>query len=219
MPRWSLILALLLLGHAGCSDRDRDAGLPDAATSDAGASDAGASDSGTTDAGPGPMDAGPVEMDAGPGETDAGPVGMDAGTGDRMIPDPGAGMDEWAPAGMINVPPGHGTPETAWLVGTVTEDPWYIGGVTDAVTGDVFWVFRTSATTTTISIPLRGAGLASIDYLHLHDGAGLVFGAEVTPDSYVVGMDGGRMAIDATWTVLPDHIYVVEVHGSMGTFF
>lgn len=206
----SLVLCLLALG---CGD---DAAPPDGGRADAGAVDGGPPDG--DDAGPAGVDGGPPEGDdAGP-EGDAGPAPGDAGAA-RSIPDPGGEMDRWAPTGMINIPDGHGTPETAWQVGTVTEDPWYIGGRLDDVTGDAFWVLRTGPGVTSLAIPLRGLGVAEIEHLHLHDGEGLVFGAEVAPDRYEVGTDGGRMAIDATWTVLPDHVYVVEVHGSMGTFF
>lgn len=215
------VLVLVAIGVLACGEEDRmptpnkDAGQ--SARDAGGARDGGGitdgggvRDGGNTRDGGGARDGG-ASRDGGD-ERDGGPTA-------RTIPDPGNETDRWAPQGMINIPAGHGTPETAWQVGTVTEDPWYIGGTLDPVTGSAFWVFRTGPGITQISLPLRGLGVPMIDFVHLHDGDGLVFGAEITPDAYTVGMDGGRPSIDATWTVVPDRVYVIEVHGVEGVFF
>lgn len=199
----------LLLGACSDDSAEPDAGMPPGV--DAGAPDTGAPGA---DAGPGGEDAGPGDVDAGPAEVDAGPAGVDAGPEARSIPDPGAGMDRWTVDGL-EIGPGHGSPETAFQVGTATRNPFYIGATLDPVTGDAFWVFRTGPGLTTFQVQLFGDGVDGVDFVHLHDGAGGVFGAEIPS----TGFEMMPFSITASWNVMPDHVYVLEVHGSMGTFF
>lgn len=172
-----------------------------------GACDGGGGTDAGTDAGA--IDAGPA-TDADPG-TDASP-GTDAGMA-MSIPGPGAFTDRWTIDGL-EIGPGHGTPETAFQVGTVSRNPDYIGATLDAVTGDAYWVFQTAPAMTTIEIALRG-DVTAIDFMHLHDGAGMVFGAEIPTVTYSVM----PFEILGSWAVTPSHVYVLEIHGSMGTFF
>ena len=48
--------------------------------------------------------------------------------------------------------------------------------------------------------------------LHLHDGDGGMFGAEIPSNS-------PTMVLTQDWTVLPNHVYVLEIHSTNGAFF
>jgi hypothetical protein len=113
---------------------------------------------------------------------------------------------------MINnwgdVPAGHGTPATAWQVGIVTQNG-YVGGTLDPVTRNLFWVLQAGPAFTTLSVQL-GAGF---EYLHLHDGTGLMFGAQLAPATYDIATG------QASWTLTPGRIYVLEARGPGGFFF
>ena len=103
-----LIVLIACLAAIGCDGSDgTDAGPP--------GGDAGPGDSG--------VDAGSREDDAGAG-TDAAP-GEDAGML-LSIPEPGMFRDRWTIDGL-EIGPGHGTPGTAFQVGTVSTSPSYIG--------------------------------------------------------------------------------------------
>ena len=156
-----------------------------------------------TDAGPAMTDAGPGGVDAGPPGTDAGPAGTDAGPA-MGIPDPGGAMDDW---GLSVIDTCCSTPASAYPVGVVTMDPGYVQGNIDPAVGVFFYVFRTGPTLTSFSWP----GGPVTEFVHLHDGAGMVFGPEITP---VVST-----ATTGTWNVMPDHVYVLELSSSMGGFF
>ena len=118
-----------------------------------------------------------------------------------VIPDPGdedlQGM--WLASGMD-----VSTPEVAFQAGIVSEDPVYIEADTDA-TGNAFYVFE-AGDSWDITITLWGGD--DIEWVHMHDGTGLLFGDELTAVDTVIenGMAAG------TWSVVEGGIYVFEVH-------
>jgi hypothetical protein len=56
-----------------------------------------------------------------------------------------------------------------------------------------------------------GGGVATLDFVHLHEGEGLVFGPEVTPSMSTPS--------SGIWTVTPNTVYVLEAHAPGGGFF
>jgi len=126
----------------------------------------------------------------------------------KMIPDPG---NKPASGTWLNDNMPHGTPETAKPEGVVTSTPFYIEGDADKQTGNFFFVFKTGPAYTSFSVLLNEV-TSMIDMVHLHDGAGLIFGAEVAPAMVT-------SELQKTWTVQPNHVYVLEIHSPGGGFF
>ncbi len=134
-------------------------------------------------------------------DDDSAPADDDDGDPGIVIPDPGdadlGGV--WLAAGMdISMP------EVAFQAGLVPESPAYIEADTDA-TGNAYYVFRA---TESFDITFTLWGGDDIEFIHLHDGAGLLFGEELDAIENIVepGMATG------TWSVAEDEIYVFEVH-------
>ncbi len=139
------------------------------------------------------------------GDIDADPGAPDA-TGGIAIPDPGAADGDWG----LGVPFGEpccSEPGTAYQVGIVTVHAGYVQGDIDDADHDFFYVFKTGPAYT----EFQWAGGIDMNFLHLHEGAGLVFGAEVTPTV--------STASSGTWPVSPDTIYVLELNSNTGGFF
>lgn len=137
----------------------------------------------------------PIDDDDDSGVTD------DDDDGGIIIPDPG---DEdlqgvWLASGMD-----ISTPEVAFQAGVVGASPGYIEADTDA-TGNAFYVFEATAD---FDIEFNLWGGDDIEYIHLHDGADLFFGDEMTPLNVEV-VPGNATG---TWTVEDGGIYVFEVH-------
>lgn len=147
---------------------------------------------------------GPGTMSTDAGGTDAVP-GTDAAAV-IMIPPPGASADDWG----FNVTT-HGSPETAYPVGTVSMSPGYLDGFLDAATGDAFYVFQTGPAFTQFSVSIFPTMAMDIEFIHVHDGDGLVFGPAIPADM--------STASSGSWTLLPDHVYVLEIHGIAGAFY
>ncbi len=137
-------------------------------------------------------------------------TGVDVPTGGMMVPDPGAmmaGFESWrVPMGTNVSEPGR-----AHRVGVATVSPDYVEATTGA-NGNAFYVFRAGPALMSLRVnvfpPLdvpRG------DFLHLHQGDGLVFGAEVMPTM--------SAAAGATWPVTPGSVYVLEFHLGAGVTF
>lgn len=128
---------------------------------------------------------------------------------DIPIPDPGDGPADWGNG--YGDGPGC-TPDDARPVGVATDSPGYLEGTLCDGTGDGFYVFRTGPAMTELTVSLfPGGGGMEIDYVHLHDGAGGVFGPEIeATESTPTG---------GTWPVAPDSVYVLEIHGTAGGFF
>jgi hypothetical protein len=153
-----------------------------------------------------------VVADTGPADTGApGDAGADTGVADtgvadtgmlRTIPDPGTEMADW---GLSIGAVCCNSPETAYQNGVVTSNPGYVQGDIDA-SGDFFYVFRAGPALTELTWPDLG-----FDKVHIHDGTGLVFGPEVPKTA---GADG-----TGTWTLIPDTIYVLELHSPFSGFF
>ena len=143
---------------------------------------------------------GPQGMDGEGGALDGaeGDVAVDMSC--MSIPDPGNGSagDQWLGADAND----HGTPGTAFPVGVVTLNPTYEEGATSS-TGNYYYVFRTGPSFTSLTVSIFPTGI-TLDFVHVHDGDGLCFGPEVTPDSTTA--NGG------TWTLVTDHVYLVEIH-------
>lgn len=95
----------------------------------------------------------------------------------------------------------------AWPVGVATQTAPYIEGEGDATSGNAFFVFEAGPALVEFTANVFG----NSDFVHLHDGSGLVFGAEITPTASTVG--------SGTWTTVPGNIYVLEVHQPGGGFF
>ena len=138
-------------------------------------------------------------------EPDAMPVVFDAAPDAPppiSIPDPSVGTgDNW----FADTNP-HSTPETAWPVGVATFDADYIEGMGDA-SGAFFYVFQAGPTMTSFSL----SNVFEFTGFHLHEGSGLVFGAEITPTT--------SAADSATWPVTANSIYVLEMAGGPTGFF
>lgn len=118
------------------------------------------------------------------------------------IPYPGdfpADTTQWYPPFESN-----GTPATAFPVGVVSQESTYIAVYVDS--GQMaFFVFRAGPALTQISVDLAGtAPEATVDFVHLHDGTGLMFGAEIPP---IVSTSNS-----GTWATIPGTIYVLEIH-------
>ena len=124
------------------------------------------------------------------------------------IPDPGT---DYAPYRWYDDGGYHGTPETAQAMGIVLEIPEYIQGGIDPETGDHFYVFRTAPSQTEFAVSLFNAS-SDIEYVHIHDGTGLVFGDQV-PATEVIS------PTQAYWELNGDQVYVLEVHSPDGGFF
>ena len=130
---------------------------------------------------------------------------VDAGEASLSIPDPGSGEASW---GSVS---DHGTLDTAHPVGVVTTSPGYLEGILDPTTFDGFYVFRAGDALSTFGVNLVG-GAAEIEYVHLHEGEGLLFGEELVPTENLTPNA-------ATWPVQPGAIYVLEIHSVAGGFF
>jgi hypothetical protein len=118
------------------------------------------------------------------------------------IPYPGdfpADTTQWYPPFESN-----GTPATAFPVGVVSQESTYIAVYVDE--GQMaFFVFRAGPALTQISVDLAGtAPEATVDFVHLHDGTDLMFGAEIPP---IVSTSNS-----GTWATIPGNIYVLEIH-------
>jgi hypothetical protein len=105
----------------------------------------------------------------------------------------------------------HTTPETAKVEGVVTEQVVYLEGTIAAVAGVYFYSFCTGPAFTQFDM-LLFANDAVIDFVHLHDATGLVFGPEVPP-SMMASPE------NQSWPVQPNTPYVLEVHAPGGGFF
>lgn len=124
------------------------------------------------------------------------------------IPDPG---DEdlqgvWLASGMD-----IGSPEMAFQAGVVPTSPGYIEADTDD-SGNAFYVFR-AGDTFDISISLFGGD--DVEWIHMHDGDGLLFGDELTP----VSVDLQPGSANGVWGVEEGGVYVFEVHLAGAGFF
>lgn len=144
------------------------------------------------------------------GSDDDDDAGDDDDTANQLpIPDPGDGdlAGVWLATDADN-----STPGTAFPCGIVSENPLYIEA--DIITGEnAYFVFEADASFD-MSFNLGGIE-GSFDFIHLHDGNGLVFGAELEPLVVDVAPD---MA-SGTWSVEEGNIYVFEVHVLGGGFF
>jgi hypothetical protein len=121
------------------------------------------------------------------------------------IPDPGDAMDDWGNDEWDDgSDPCCVTPETAYPVGTVTMDAGYIQGVFDSSL-QFFYVFRADTGLSEFTFPMY------FEEVHLHDGAGLLFGDEIQPST--------SEKFSVTWPVEAGGIYVVEVRSDYEGFF
>jgi hypothetical protein len=125
----------------------------------------------------------------------------DDAVGGIIIPDPGdedlQGM--WLASGMD-----VSTPEVAFPAGIVATSPDYIEADTDA-TGNAFYVFEAGAD---FDIVINLWGGDDIEWIHMHDGDGLLFGDELAAIENVIEPGWAT----GTWTVEAGHVYVFEVH-------
>ncbi len=126
------------------------------------------------------------------------------------IPDPGAAtamFQSWiVPAGTD-----VSSPSTAHRVGVATQSPDYVEATTGA-NGNAFYVFRAGPALTMFRVnQAPQLELAMGDFMHLHRGASMMFGAEV--------MATMSTAAGATWPVTPGEVYVLEVHRGPGVMF
>ena len=142
-------------------------------------------------------------------------MGGTGGTGGSpmTIPSCGAAMDNWVdPDSQFNggAGPDYGTPETAWQVGTATQSSPYVQGNIGA-SGNAFFVFCAGAALNEITIFLNDLDGTGFTQIHIHDGAGDVFGAEVTPTM--------SNAFGGTWPLTPGETYVFEVSNAPDAFF
>ncbi len=130
---------------------------------------------------------------------------------DAAIPIPDPGTEDlggvWFASGMD-----ISTPEEAFPAGIVSESPGYIEADVDE-SGNAFYVFRAGASFD-ITISVYGID-GELDFIHMHDGAGLVFGEELTP----VVVDVQPDMASGTWSVVEDGVYVFEVHLAAAGFF
>ncbi len=118
------------------------------------------------------------------------------------VPDPGmtpAGFMSWIALPTEDV----SSPDRAHVVGVANMSPAYVQANVGA-NGNAFFVFRTGATLMRFMVNIFPSLMPPGEYVHLHDGAGGIFGAEITP---TVSTPGG-----ATWPVMPNHVYVLEYH-------
>jgi len=119
-----------------------------------------------------------------------------------VVPDPGDAQDDWALEVWDEAC--CSTPETAYPVGTVTRDAGYIQGFFDS-TLSFFYVFRTNTGMAQFTFP------DWFEDVHLHEGDGLRFGAEIEPASSTDS--------SVTWDVEEDHVYVLELASEFEGFF
>ncbi len=188
---------------AACPAReDRPQRAADAAPVRADANPPSAADAAT----PASADASaPVVADASPAsDPDAGPSPDAPPTGAITIPDPGTGPADWQMDYHENFTPGDAFP-----VGIVTDNYPYILAYIEPTSGDVFYVFRTGPTFTRLDIDLWG-NKADVLAMHVHEGTGLVFGAEVPDDKPEILLGG--------WNLQADTVYVLEIHTAGGGF-
>jgi hypothetical protein len=129
------------------------------------------------------------------------------------IPDCGAATDLWLePDSQFNGGggPDYGTPATAWQVGTANDANPYVQGNIGA-SGSAFFVFCAGAALSQISINLNDLDGSGFTTIHIHEGAGDVFGAEVTPTM--------TSAVGGSWPLTPGETYVFEVSNDPDAFF
>lgn len=163
-----------------------------------GASEVTSGEEGSTSTGDGSGSSGSSGTGSDTGSSEEG-----GSTGEALpIPDPGQAMDAWQSQGAI------GTPGTAWPVGIATQEFPYVEGVAEE-DGNAFFVFEAGPALTTLDIQVFGGTDAEV--LHLHDGTGLTFGAEIPPDS--VGPS------QATFSTTPGQVYVLELTFPGAGFF
>jgi len=164
------------------------------------------------------VDAGDVaSADSVPVDGSAADAGGDALAADGgagiTIPDPGNGVAEWIVPGTspAMMAADMSTPDTAFPVGVVRSSPGYLQAWSGP-NGDAFFVFRTGPMFTDFRVAgVHGVPTGDPDFIHVHDGAGLVFGPEIMPVTSTPS--SGR------WTLEADHVYVLEIHFPGGTFF
>jgi hypothetical protein len=128
----------------------------------------------------------------------------DSDTEERTVPDPGDGEADWYAEGDIS------TPETAWPVGVVTQDPGYFDYTMQADTA--FYVFRAGSTFT---MALFMNAIDDFDAVHLHDASGLVLGEILEP----VRDESGGGIVDMAWDLQDQTIYALELVRAGGGFF
>ncbi len=119
-----------------------------------------------------------------------------------VIPDPGDAQDDWGNSVFDEAC--CSTPETAYPVGTVSRDAGYIQGFFDSELS-FFYVFVTDDALDEFTFPMW------FEEVHLHDGDGLRFGAEIEPSAT------GDSSV--TWDVAPGHVYVLELVSDFEGFF
>lgn len=212
MARTRLAWALGLL--VGCGGGDGDAGTSSGtsgttvAPTTSGESSSGAptslTDSATTEGSSSATDESSSDGGVESSSTGADTTGADTTGGGMAIPDPGAGAEDWTAMGDI------GAPGVAWQVGIAVNPFPYVEGTTSA-DGNAFYVFEAGPALTQLNIFLNGVRTGDPDFVHLHDGTGLIFGDEIPPDEV--------NAIGGVWTVVPGNIYVLEIHFPGAGFF
>jgi hypothetical protein len=120
------------------------------------------------------------------------------------IPDPGdhpADASQWTPPFE-----GNGTLATAYAVGVVSQEETYMA-LYVGETLEAFFVFRAGPDLEQLTVDLTGTPPESaVEWVHLHDGEGGVFGAKITPLA--------ATAATGTWQVEADRVYVLEVRAS-----
>ncbi len=151
---------------------------------------------------------------AGGGEASGGGGEGGQGGGGLVIPACGPGDDVWIDPASF---PGSttaadiGTPGTAWQVGTATQASPYVQANISPITGHAFFVFCAGPALDEITIFMNSVGGGDFTTIHVHEGAGGVFGAEVIPTM--------SNAVGGTWPLTPGSTYVFEVSNDPGSFF
>lgn len=117
------------------------------------------------------------------------------------IPDPGEDIapDRWYDDGED-----HEIPQNAQVMGVVIATPQYIQGVIDATTQNRYYVFKTGPEQTEFQVRLAERN-GEIEWVHIHDGTDLVFGALVEPSDE-------WSPTQVNWELDTDTVYVLEVH-------
>ena len=137
---------------------------------------------------------------------DAMPNAIDAGAL-LTIPDPETGdSNNWFDV----LTEANDSPDNAVAVGVVTNPVSYIGGTLNALSGVGYWVLKTGPASTSVTLGTNQA----FEFMHLHDGANLNFGAELVPTTYTCTVD-----CTGTWPVAPDSVYVLEIKQPGGGYF
>jgi hypothetical protein len=113
---------------------------------------------------------------------------------------------------VISAVSDHGAPSRALPVGVVASSPVYVGDAVDATTGAAFFVFKTGPAFTTFNVNLT-ASMGTVDFAHVHDGAGLMFGGEIAPRLPPVA------GFSHSWVLQTNHVYLLEVHMVGGRLF